>query len=63
MGGKCGQRKMFVSKKDEVNVQFWILYNLVLCGFYRSPSIVRIVKSRRVQWAGHVSRLRKTEDA
>ena len=27
------------------------------CSFYRSPNIVRMVKSRRLRWAGHVARM------
>jgi hypothetical protein len=30
---------------------------------YRSPSVVRIVKSRRLQWAGHVARTGETRNA
>ena len=25
--------------------------------FYRSPNIVRVIKSRRLRWAGHVARM------
>jgi hypothetical protein len=28
-----------------------------LCALYSSPSIIRIMKSRRMRWAGHVARM------
>jgi hypothetical protein len=32
---------------------FYVLYNALL---YSSPDIVRVIKSRRMRWAGHVAR-------
>jgi hypothetical protein len=32
------------------------LHNEELHGLYSSPSIVRVIKARRMRWAGHVSR-------
>jgi hypothetical protein len=32
------------------------LHNEELHNLYSSPSIIRIIKSRRVKWAGHVVR-------
>ena len=32
------------------------LYNEELHSLYRSPNIVRVIKSRRLRWAGHVAR-------
>jgi hypothetical protein len=37
------------------------LHNEELRDLYSSPSIIRIVKSRRMGWAGHVARTRKTK--
>ena len=31
--------------------------------FYRSPNIVRVVKSRRLRWAGHVARMEEDMSA
>ena len=31
--------------------------NEELHSFYRSPNIVRVIKSRRLRWAGHLSRM------
>jgi hypothetical protein len=33
------------------------LHNEELCDLYSSPSIIRIIKSRRMRWAGHVARI------
>jgi hypothetical protein len=32
-----------------------ILHNEELHNLYSSPSIIRIIKSRRIKWAGHVA--------
>jgi hypothetical protein len=34
-------------------------YNKELCDLYSSPSIIRIIKSRRMRWVGHVARIGK----
>jgi hypothetical protein len=33
------------------------LHNEELCDLYSSPSIMRMIKSRRMRWAGHVARM------
>ena len=33
------------------------LYNEELHSFYRTPNIVRVIKSTRLRWAGHVARM------
>ena len=33
------------------------LHNEELCDLYSLPNIVRVVKSRRMRWAGHVARM------
>ena len=33
------------------------LHNEELHSFYSSPNIVRVIKSRRLRWAGHVARM------
>jgi hypothetical protein len=37
------------------------LYNEELHDLYSSPSIIRIIKSRRMRWAGHVARMGRRE--
>jgi hypothetical protein len=45
-------RRIFGSKRDEVTGECRKLHDL-----YSSPNIVRVIKSRRMRWAGHVARL------
>jgi hypothetical protein len=33
------------------------LHDEEFCNLYSSPSIIRIIKSRRIRWAGHVARM------
>jgi len=47
-------RKVFWPKKEEVCGKLSILHNEELCDLYRSPSTVRIVAFRQLQWARHV---------
>jgi hypothetical protein len=39
------------------------LHNEELRDLYPSPSIIRIIKSRRMRWAGHVARMREKRNA
>jgi hypothetical protein len=39
------------------------LHNEELRDLYSSPSIIRIIKSRRMTWAGHVARIREKSNA
>jgi hypothetical protein len=39
------------------------LYNEELCNLYVSISVIRIIKSRRMRWAGHVARMGKMRSA
>ena len=43
-------------KRDE-NAEWRRLYNEKLHSLYRSPNIVRVIKSRRLRWPGHVARI------
>jgi hypothetical protein len=50
-------RSVFGSKRDEVTGEWRKLHNKQLNNLYSSPSIVRVVKSRRMSCAGHVARM------
>jgi hypothetical protein len=54
-------RSIFGPKRDEVTGGWRKLHNKELHGLYSSPSIIRIIKSRRMRWAGHVARMGKRE--
>jgi hypothetical protein len=50
-------RRIFGPKRDEVTGGRRKLYNEALRDLYSSPSIIRIIKSRRMRWARHVARM------
>ena len=50
-------RKVFGLKRDEVTGEWRKLHNEELNDLYSLPNIVRVVKSRRMRWAGHVARM------
>jgi hypothetical protein len=55
--------KKFGSKRDEVTGQWKILHTENLYDLYSSPNIIRVIKSRRMRWAGHVARMGDRTDA
>ena len=50
-------RRVFEPKRDEVTGEWRKLHNEELNDQYSLPNIVRVVKSRRMRWAGHVARM------
>ena len=50
-------RRVFGPKRDEVTRAWRKLHNKELNDLYSLPNIVRVVKSRRMRWAGHVARM------
>jgi hypothetical protein len=50
-------RRIFGPKRDEVTGGLRELHNEELHNLYTSPSIIRIIKSRRMRRAGHVARM------
>jgi len=54
-------RIIFGPKRDEVTGVRRKLHNEELNDLYCSPNIVRVIKSRRMRWAGHVTRMGRGE--
>jgi hypothetical protein len=50
-------RRIFGPRRNEVTGKWRKLHNEDLNDFYSSPNIVRVIKSRRMRWAGHVARM------
>jgi len=50
-------RRIFGPKRDETTWEWRKLHNEELNDLYSSPNIVRVIKSRRMGWAGHVARM------
>jgi hypothetical protein len=50
-------RRIFGPKRDEVTGEWRKLHNEELNRLYSLPNIVRVIKSRRLRWAGHVARM------
>jgi hypothetical protein len=50
-------RRIFGPKRDEVTGKWRKLHNEELHDLYSSPNIVRVIKSRRMRWAGHIARI------
>jgi hypothetical protein len=50
-------RRIFGPKRDGVTGEWRQLHNEELHNLYSSPSIIRIIKSRRMRWSGHVARM------
>jgi hypothetical protein len=53
--------RIFEPKRDEVTGEWRRLHNKELYAVYSSPNIIRLIKSRRLRWAGHVARMGKGE--
>ena len=50
-------RRIFGPRRVEVTGKWRRLHNEELSDLYSSPNIVRVIKSRRMRWAGHVMRM------
>jgi hypothetical protein len=56
-------RRIFGPKRDEVTGGWRKLHNEELHNLYSSPSIIRVIKSRRMRWAGHAARMGESRNA
>jgi len=50
-------RRIFEPRREEITGEWWRLHYEELNDLYSSPNIVRVIKSRRMRWAGHVARM------
>jgi len=50
-------RRIFGPRRDEATEDWRRLHNEELNDLYCSPNMVRVIKSRRMRWAGHVTRM------
>jgi len=52
---------VFGHKRDELTSEWRKLHSEELNDLYSSTSIIRLIKSRRMRWAGHVARMGRVE--
>jgi hypothetical protein len=50
-------RRIFGPRREEVTGEWRRMHNEELNDLYSSSNIVRVIKSRRMRWAGHVARM------
>jgi hypothetical protein len=55
--------RIFGPRRDEVTGDWRKLHNEDLHNLYSSPNIIRMFKSRRIRWVGHVERMGETRNA
>jgi hypothetical protein len=56
-------RKIFGPKRDEVTGGWRKLHNEKLHNLYTSTSMMRIIRTRRTRWSGHVARMGEKRNA
>jgi hypothetical protein len=55
--------RIFGPKRDRVKGRLTKLHNEELRDLYSSPSIIKMIKSRRMRWVGHVARMGENKNA
>jgi hypothetical protein len=56
-------KRIFKPKRDEATGEWRKLHNEELCDLYSSQSIIRIIKSKWMRWAGHAARMGEKRNA
>jgi hypothetical protein len=56
-------RRIFGPMRDGVTGEWRRLHNEELNDLYSSSNLIRVIKSRRMRWAGHVARMGEGRDA
>jgi hypothetical protein len=56
-------KRIFGPKRDEVMGRWRNLRNEELRDLFSLPSIIRMIKSRRMRWTGYVARMREKRSA
>jgi len=56
-------RRIFVPKREEVVGDWRRLHNEELHNLYASPNIIRVIRLRRMRWAGHVAYMGELRNA
>jgi hypothetical protein len=56
-------RRIFGPKREEVTKGWRKVHDEELHGLYSSPSIIRLIKARRMRWAAHVARMGEVRGA
>jgi hypothetical protein len=56
-------KNIFGPKRDEVTGEWRKLHNEEFRDLYSSPCIIRIIKSRRMRWSGHLARMGEKRNA
>jgi hypothetical protein len=62
-GVACVAKFRYLLSWKKENGEWRKLHNKGLHDFYSSPSIIRIIKSRRMRWVGHVARMGEKRNA
>jgi hypothetical protein len=56
-------RRIFRVKRDEIISVWRKLHNKELHNLYSSSNVIRIIKSRKMKWAGNVARIREKKNS
>jgi hypothetical protein len=59
MNTEQGLSKIFGTKRNEMMGGWRKLHNKELHDLYTSPGVIRVIKSSRMRWTGHVARIRE----